>query len=265
MYILSMNNYSLLPSFLQHLIGDEAKNFDFEYTNIELFSKISPQTPTNHEYIIGIAPYQNESVETNNLQNNMDSIPDAWIFGRNFTLLFEFKIRGTLDEAQLAAHKAKLSNYNGTICLKWPDVITALEKVKKEASEIQRFLIKEFISASQQFKSKRSSSGMPKEIIGGRKKEDDLHFIITGSKETDGYTVDIVFPNGMKKRLANQLQGIQHTRRWIAKFVYENKGKLPLTNVNNQTIITDFCVKPGRIKNVWNQWRLGSYLRLEEK
>jgi hypothetical protein len=192
----------------------------------------------------------------------MDSIPDAWIYGSNFNLLFEFKIRGTLDDAQLAAHKIKLQNYSGTIMLQWKDVVNSLEYIKDEGNEIQRFLINEFIKSSKLFKSKRRASGMPKEIIGGSNHTGNLYFRIIGSKEIGVYTVDIVFPRGKEKRLESKLDGIQSSRRWIAKYVLENHNTLQLKDFSKETIITDFCVKPGRLKNSWNQWRLGSYLEL---
>ena len=193
------------------------------------------------------------------LENNLDSIPDAWIYGRNFTLLFEFKIRGTLDEGQLFAHKMKLSNCKDIIRLEWNDVIDVLEKIKSEANDLQKFLIEEFAVASLSFNIRRQASGMPREIIGGRKKSDNLHFVITGSKEIGSYTIDISYPDGTKANLINDLSGIQESRRWIANYVLENVKELPLQSVDDETIITDFCVKPGRLNNSWNQWRLGSY------
>ncbi|MFZ3579991.1 hypothetical protein [Virgibacillus sp. DJP39] len=258
MNILLSNSYSLVPAFINRLIETQSKEFDYRSISIELFSRTSTQSSKPHEYIIGIAPY--ESAVQNELENNMDSIPDAWIYGNNFTLLFEFKIRGSLDEAQLSAHKRKLVNYKGTHKFRWENVIDTLEEIRGEATEVQKFLIDEFISISYLFKSKRPSSGMPKAIIGGRSREGELYFIITGSKETKSYTVDIVFSNGTKKRLVEKINGIQPARRWIANFIYEKGVDLPLSHVNEETIISDLCVKPGRLNNSWNQWRLGSYV-----
>lgn len=257
MNILLSDSYSLVPPFIDRLIETQSKEFDYKNISIELFSKDPTQTSKQHEYIIGIAPY--EGAVQNELENNMDSIPDAWIHGDNFTLLFEFKIRGSLDEAQLAAHQRKLINYKGTYKFQWENIITILKELRDESTEVQKFLIDEFISISDGFNSKRSSSGMPKAIIGGRNQEGQLYFIITGSKETKSYTVDLVFPNRTKKRVVEKISGIQDARRWIANFIYENVVDLPLSNVNEETIVSDLCVKPGRLKNAWNQWRLGSY------
>ncbi|MGP4080626.1 hypothetical protein ACTWQL_11960 [Pseudalkalibacillus sp. R45] len=259
MYILNYDNYKLLPLFIHELIGNNSKDFDYDQLGIGLFTKMPPRSSNKYEYIIGIAPYGFHQ-EHNTLENNIDSIPDAWVYGSNFTLLFEFKIRGNLDEAQLAAHKKKLPNYKGTIRLKWSDVIEALHFIKKDGNQVQRFLIDEFITSSDDFKVRRKSSGMPKEIIGGRNIEEEIHFIITGSKDTKGYSVDIVLSDGIKKRLINSLSGIQASRKWIASFIVEMQDQLPMDKVDNETIITDCCVKPGRLKNAWNQWRLGSYL-----
>ncbi|UPM56372.1 hypothetical protein [Gottfriedia acidiceleris] len=262
-YILSSYSYNLLPSFLNELLNKDAKEFEFEELGIELFSKKNSRTPKNIEYIIGIAPFKNFT-ESTELENNLDSIPDAWIYGKNFTLLFEFKIRGSLDNAQLTAHKTKLSRYTKTIKFQWEDIILVLKKIKKEANEIQNFLIEEFIISSTHFNSKRRSSGMPNEIIGGIKKTGQLYFIITGSKEIGIYTVDVIYPNGVEERLREGLKGIQESRRWIANYVMKNHQKLSLQSINEHTVLTDFCIKPGRIKNSWNQWRLGSYLDQNE-
>ncbi|WP_221563177.1 hypothetical protein [Alkalihalobacillus sp. TS-13] len=235
MYILNYDNYKLLPLFIHKLIGNKSKDFDYNQLGIGLFMKNPPKSSNKYKYIIGIAPYEFHQ-DNNTLENNMDSIPDAWVYGFNFTLLFEFKIRGNLDEAQLAAHKKKLPNYKGTIRLKWSDVIEALHFIKKDGNQVQRFLIDEFIASSKDFKIRRKSSGMPKEIIGGRNIEEEIHFIITGSKDTNGYSVDIVLPDGMKKRLINSLSGIQASRKWIAGFIIEMQNQLPIDNVDKKQL-----------------------------
>lgn len=259
MYILSTNSYSLLQLFLKKLFPKESENFVFEDLGIRTFSKRPPQLGKEKEYIIGIAPYANIQTPSE-LENNMDSIPDGWIFGRNFNLLFEFKIRGTLDDAQLAAHRKILKNYTGTIKRQWRDVIEVLEQLQSEGDEIQRFLISEFIKCSKQFISKRRASGMPKGIISGKAAKGKLYFRITGSKETGVYSIDVIFPDESEERLKSDLTGIQEARRWIANYVMKNYHLLSINEVTEKTVITDFCVKPGRIKNAWNQWRLGSYL-----
>lgn len=227
MYILSSNNCSLLPLFIDEIIGDATEEFEYEDLGVDLFAKSSSSGPMPFEYIIGIAPFSVIGKPTN-LENNLDSIPDAWIYGRNFTLLLEFKIRGTLDEGQLAAHKMKLSSCKEVIRLEWNDVIDVLETIKSEANDLQKFLIEEFAEVSLSFNKRRQASGMPKEIIGGRNKSDKLHFIITGSKEIGNYYIDINYPDGEKKNLKNNLDGIQDSRRWIANYVLENVKELPL-------------------------------------
>ena len=259
MSILTSSNYALLPFFIEGIIGDSAEKFEYEDLRIDLFAKSPAIKSRKHQYLIGIAPFTAID-RPNSLENNLDSTPDAWISGKNFTLLFEFKIRGTLDEAQLAAHKMKLSNCMDIIRIEWADVIQVLEKLKKIANDLQVFLLDEFIAASTSFNKKRPSSGMPNEIIGGRNKEGELYFIITGSKEIGRYTVDINFPDGRLKNLKNDLRGIQESRRWIANYVCNNTEEIHLDRVSKEAVITDLCVKPGRQKNAWNQWRLGSYL-----
>lgn len=264
MFILSSFSYSLLNPFLNKILGQRSQEFDYRNISVELFSKAGSLEPKTHEYIVGIAPYESRG-GPDILESNLDSIPDAWVHGENFTLLFEFKVRGKLDEAQLTAHEMKLPNCKEIIRITWDEVIEALEYLQTKGNEVQCFLLKELVTSLPKLKSPRRSSGMPKEIIAGQNMKDSLHFIITGSKETDGYTVDIVHANGDTKRINNSLSGIQSARRWIANYIYENQYDLPIKEVGEETIITDYCVKPGRKKNAWNQWRLGSYLQNRKK
>lgn len=259
MYILQHDDHAILPLFIQKLIGERASEFDYKNLGLQTFSKSSPNGTVPLEYVVGIAPYSAKE-EVAILENNLDSIPDAWIYGENFTLLLEFKIRGTLDEGQLAAHKKKLVNCKEVLRLEWRDVISVLASIKGAATDLQKFLLEEFEIASLSFNEKRPASGMPNEIIGGSNKSNDLHFVITGSNEIGSYTIDISYPGGVKQSLVRELPGIQDARRWIANYVQENYRVLPLEFLEDETIISDFCVKPGRLKNAWNQWRLGSYL-----
>jgi len=137
MYILASNNCTLLRPFLKEIIGDTSNEFEYRDLGVNLFAKSSSNGPMPFEYIIGIAPFSAKD-EPTILENNLDSIPDAWIYGSNFTLLLEFKIRGTLDEGQLAAHKMKLSNCKDIIRLEWNDVIDVLETITIEATDLQQ-------------------------------------------------------------------------------------------------------------------------------
>ena len=83
-----------------------------------------------------------------------------------------------------------------------------LETIKIEVNDLQKFLIEKFAEASLSFNKRRQASGMPKEIIVGRNKDDKLHFIITGSKEIGSYFIYISYPDGEKKNLKNDLRGI---------------------------------------------------------
>ncbi|MBN6188272.1 hypothetical protein JQN58_15545 [Aneurinibacillus sp. BA2021] len=261
MNILSLNNYKLIKPFLGLILGEKTSDFTFENLHISMRTKYCPQEIKEYEYIIGIAPYQKYINERNQYQNNLSSIPDAWICGSNFNLLFEFKIRGILDEGQITAHKNLLGHNCGIVRLEWIDIITALEKVNANNRDIEKFLIEQFLEVSSNFKSKRIASGMPKEIISHVKKDNELHFIITGSKKTGTYTVEME-ENYSKVMLNQELSGIQSARSWIAKYVFENKDNLNINYEGMNTIISDYCVAPNRDekKNQWNQWRIGSFL-----
>ncbi|WP_234028503.1 hypothetical protein [Lentibacillus sp. Marseille-P4043] len=261
MSILSLHDYDLTEEFLETLIPKEACKFKFKNLHISTRKKYCPQEHKRYEYIIGIAPFQHALDERNKYEDNSGSIPDAWICGENFNILFEFKIRGVLDESQLAAHQTLLGEGHKVLRLKWSDVINALKETNKNGDNIQSYLINQFLMVTRNFKSKRRSSGMPKQIISHVNKVDELYFIITGSRNIKPYVVEYVH-NGKKEPLNNNLGGIQEARRWIANYVINNKKSLPITFDGMNTVITDYCVVPGRIKrkNQWNQWRLGAFI-----
>jgi hypothetical protein len=261
MNIISHNTCKLAKPFLKYLIPDESNEFIFNNTNVFVRKRNRPDNEKTIEMIIGIAPYQKAIIEKNTLEENLNSIPDAWICGENFNILFEFKIRGFLDEAQLAAHQKLILPNSKVIRLQWHNVLDALNKIiaNDECTKIDEFLISNFIEVSALFKQKRRSSGMPSQIISNVRSEDELHFIITGSKASGVYTVDMVVEDKIE-RLHSTLKGIQLARRWIAKYVTQNHSQLPIHYLGEETIIHDYCVVPGRInkKNQWNQWRIGT-------
>lgn len=116
MCILDYKNQLILPQFIKGLIPQEATKFQYSNLSIHTRTKYCPQPPKKYGYVIGIAPYRS-GLTHSELEDNSGSIPDAWICGENFNLLFEFKIRGALDEGQISAHKRLLKE----------DVITSEE------------------------------------------------------------------------------------------------------------------------------------------
>lgn len=109
MSILEINDYSLTEKLLNHLQPNETANYKMNNLIITTRNKFCPQEPKKFEYIIGIAPYKRAISDYNKYEDNISSIPDAWICGENFNLLFEFKISGELEEAQLTAHRRLLT------------------------------------------------------------------------------------------------------------------------------------------------------------
>lgn len=261
MSILELNNYSLTKKFLESLIPHEVDTFDYSSLQISTRTKYCPQENKEYEYIIGISPYLKAINNHNKYEDNSGSIPDAWICGANFNLLFEFKIRGVLDEAQISAHKKLLKDCKKVIRLRWTDVTNALKEVYKNADSTERFLVEQFLLVTNNFKSKTKSSGMPKQIISHVNKSNEPYFVITGSKKVKPYVVEYVF-DGEKIIINSNLSGIQEARRWIAKYINKNKENLSIPYDGMNTVISDYCVAPGRAenKNQWNQWRLGTFL-----
>ncbi|MED0660981.1 hypothetical protein [Bacillus smithii] len=90
--------------------------------------------------------------------------------------MFEFKIRGSLDEAQISAHKKLLSPHAKIIRLQWSDVIHVLQNIlaNEPIGDVENFLITNFLEVSKNFKQKRRSSGMPPRIVSHTKKENEV-------------------------------------------------------------------------------------------
>jgi hypothetical protein len=261
MSMLEYKEKEILPQFLMGLVGEFATNFHFSNLTIHNRKKFCPQSKKEYELVIGIAPYLS-GVTHNELEDNSGSIPDAWICGENFNLLFEFKIRGVLDEGQITAHKRLIDQENVQVMrLTWDHVMDSLKSIETK-DEVLQFLLNNFLELKSKFISKRRSSGMPKEIISAVTKRNELHFVITGSKAYKPYKVELVI-NGLKEILRNDLSGITEARKFIAQYVEDHKETLPLEYKGAITEISDYCVAPGRAekKNSWNQWRLGSYLK----
>lgn len=262
MNILALKNGKLIKPFLEALLGAKAAKFDFQENKIHLFSAVNPNPNKQYEFILGIAPFMRTN-ESSKLEEKLDSIPDAWIYGQNYTILVEMKVRGTLDDGQLAAHKRKFTKSAEIIEVTWANVINVLSQLQLQTDSIEGYLVTQFLTEFSEMSDRQHSSGMPKEIIGGKSKWDETHFIISGSRTTGTYTVDLYRSDGKIERLHEQMAGIQESRRFIANFVCENHEKLGIEDIDDETIITDRCVKPGRSKDAWNQWRLGSYLRVK--
>jgi hypothetical protein len=259
MSILSYNHYNILPQFIRGIMPTQSENMVLSKFITRTRAKNCPQGPKKIEYVIGIAPYKS-ALPHNPLEDNSGSIPDAWICGENFNLLLEFKIRGSLDEGQINAHIRLLNTPIDVIRLNWDIIFTVLSNIKTE-DQIIKYLIQNFLELKNEFKSRRKSSGMPKEVIGGKSNKDDFYFQITGSRTHRPYTVEKIYLEN-RELLNSDLEGIQSARRFIAKYVIGNYKSLPIEYKEDKTIINDFCVAPGRAehKNAWNQWRLGSYI-----
>lgn len=265
MCILDFKNQHILPQFIKGLIPQESNEFLYSSTSIHTRKKFCPQPHQKYGYVIGIAPYES-ALTHSELEDNSGSIPDAWICGENFNLLFEFKIRGVLDEGQISAHKRLMIKEDvQVIRLTWNNVMDSLADIETN-DEVLKYLLQNFRKLEDKFKSKRRSSGMPKEIISHIDKSDELHFVITGSRKHEFYSAELIF--GEKKELLkDDLTGIIVTRKFIAKYVHQNKDLLPINYIGEATVINDYCVVPGRVakKNGWNQWRLGSYINEHTK
>ncbi|MGM0875335.1 MAG: hypothetical protein ACQEWV_11130 [Bacillota bacterium] len=95
-------------------------------------------------------------------------------------MLFEVKIKGILDESYLVAHQNLFGKDCEIIRLEWTHVISALKTVHIDCKSNEKFLISQ---VTETVKSKRKSSGIPKQVISNLNKEVDFHFIIIGSSK----------------------------------------------------------------------------------
>jgi hypothetical protein len=159
MCMLEYGSHLILPQFIHGLLK-QASNFKFEDVSVHTRTKYCPQPCKPYEYVVGIAPYESALAYTP-LEDNAGSIPDAWICGENFNLLFEFKIKGTLDEAQISAHKRLIDKEEiEVIRLTWENVMESLHSIKIN-DDVLKYLLSNYLHLNNRFKSKRRASGMP--------------------------------------------------------------------------------------------------------
>jgi hypothetical protein len=164
----------------------------------------------------------------------------------------EFKIRGTLDEGQLNAHKRLLTREPEVLRLDWDVIMSGLKNVKTD-DEVLSYLIQNFIRLKSNFKSKRRSSGMPhpeclKKLLEIKLKEMSYILFITGSRKVKQYKIEQVYLKE-RKILSLNMDGIQNVRRFIARYVNENHEILPIQFLHEKTVVTDYCVAPGRAEH----------------
>ncbi|WP_240416742.1 hypothetical protein [Paenibacillus periandrae] len=254
MNLLSMRESDLLQPFLNELLHNVSV-LDYNDVRFLLFAQHPPERKMPHEFLVGVAPFpRKETIDK--IIPNPGSIPDAWIIGKNFTILFEFKVTGMLDEAQLASHKEKLSPNCQIIEFTWKQVGEVLRRLNHKDGTTQ-WLIEQFCEVISEFESPRPASGMPKEIIRfNGPKTTEPYFIITGNKRLKTYNVDVKLPMGEPQRLLNDGVGIEANRRWIRQYI-QSSGN-PIAFLGEDSLVIDYTIDPDRDpkKNKFQRWIL---------
>lgn len=170
-------------------------------------------------------------------------------------ILIEFKVTGTIDEAQFAAHQRKLSPDCRIIEITWNQIGLFMQEVEVDSGI--RFLLDQFTAIILDLKSTRSSSGMPRLRKSGRRaKSHEPYFVITGSATLGSYHVDVVLPDQEKRSISTKQTSIMGARRWIEHFIQHAENPSVYLTSDNELI--DKCVKPGRVQDEWNRWDFGS-------
>lgn len=250
-----MDDSRLLKLFAQKFLP-MANNLAFGDTpRILLFSEYHTAEPKEFEYALAVAPFPRKTSEEEILPNSA-SIPDAWVFGENVTILFEFKVTGTINEAQFASHRRKLSAGCREIEISWKQIGQFFREVEAEGA--MAFLLKQFEDVISDLISPRPTSGMPKQIISRRKAQTgEPYFIITGNATIGKYDVAVSVPRHNKlETITEGLGGIQESRRWIERYIEE--ADEPAIYLASGNVVIDHCVSPGRARQEWNRWYIGS-------
>lgn len=99
--------------------------------------------------LLGIVPY---GWEQNHIpgKKRPTTRPDAWLIGRNFTILIESKCRGGLDKAQVEKHRELLYPHHEKklrpVEVNWKDIHNRFRKLQKQetCTEKSNFLIDQF-------------------------------------------------------------------------------------------------------------------------
>ncbi|WP_217562649.1 hypothetical protein [Paenibacillus sp. GbtcB18] len=251
--LLAMNEAILLKPFLEKLIPG-AKKLVLKDVRFLLFTENPPAEIKPFEYVIGVAPFLRKKTQEETIPNP-GSIPDAWILGQNFTLQFEFKVTGALNNAQSAAHREKLPNAQ-EVEITWKQVGKALRGLQAEGTT--KWLIDQFCEVIADLESPRPASGMPKQIISHRKAQpNEPFFVISGNKRLGKYNIENVSPGAQERKLLTNGIGIQESRRWIQKYIQSNEE--PGIYLTEDNVVIDCCIDPDSRIESWNRWRLGSY------
>ena len=218
MNLLFENQNQLLQPFLQKFVP-EAVLFNYSGTQFMLFTEHPPAERKQYEYLIAVAPFPRKKVEEE-ITANPGSIPDAWIVGENFTMVFEFKISGSIDEEQFAAHRKKLSLECREMVVTWKQIGEFLSGL--DVDPTMNWLIGQFSDAILEFESPRQASGMPRQVFSRRRAQpDEPYFVITGNKRFGTYRIEVVLPSEEPRLLLERSTGIMECRRWINRYIQE--------------------------------------------
>jgi len=242
----SLDGSRLLKMFAQHFLP-QGGDLNFGDPRYVLFSSIEAEQK-EYQYAVAIAPFPRKHSDE---PANPESIPDAWVLGENVSILFEFKISGTINEAQFRAHRNKFSANCYEVEITRKEIEQFLKQV--EVDSVMSFLINQYTTVIMDLESHRSLSGMPKQIVSKKKaRSDEPFFIITGNARIGQYRVEVELPTCQRKELCEGLGGIQESRRWIERYIQQSSE--PLIYKTKENMVIDHCINPGRTKNDWNRW-----------
>ncbi|WP_141505213.1 hypothetical protein [Paenibacillus luteus] len=170
------------------------------------------------------------------------------------TIQFEFKVTGSIDEAQFASHRRKLFEGHREVEVSWKEIGKFLRESQTDST--MSYLLEQFAGVIMDLESPKPSSGMPKQIFSRRKaSSEEPYFVLTGNARIP-YKIEFFPPGEASITLTNGITGPQPARKWINDYILQSNNPSIYLAENNSII--DRCINPDKQKQEWNRWYLGT-------
>lgn len=253
MNLFSLNESQLLKRFANRFLP-QVDHLEFGTPKYLLFTESADVDSKEFEYAVTIAPFPRKVIE-GELKPNPASIPDAWVIGDNVLFQFELKVTGSIDEAQYASHRSKLSAGHREIEILWKEMVVFLRQSQPDSTI--SYLIEQFADVIMNFESPKPSSGMPKQIFSQRRANPgEPYFVLTGNARIP-YKIEFSSPGESPILLTKGISGPQPARKWINNYILRSNN--PSAYITEDNAVIDHCINPDKTEQKWNRWYLGAH------
>lgn len=102
--------------------------------------------PSRTKFMLGIVPKGREDRWEEGIQRDRGTRPDAWLIGKNWTVLVESKLRRGLENAQVNGHKRLLRCNRNPVEVNWKDIHSLMRNLTEgeKCTPKDKFLLTQF-------------------------------------------------------------------------------------------------------------------------